>query len=602
MRNKKILFGICAAVLTMLSITGCSDTSSKEENSTQIVKVTQVDGNTITAQTGTLKESTDGMPENQKPDGTPPAKPGDSDNSENQKDENANPPQGEPPQNDSSQGQPPQGDAPQNDSSQGQPPQGGAPQNDSSQGQPPQGAPGGKTFEESGETITFSLSDTTNIVLEQLQGEAEGSAKDIVKDAVLEITLDKNNTATKIIVRNLQAGNGFGGSDTVSNGTAVTTIDTDTDKSGETYESSGDDENALRIDGATVTLNESTIRKNGGASSNTENGDFYGANAGLLALNKATVTISGAEVNTDAVNGNGIFSYGEGTTVNVSDSKIRTTQNNSGGIQTTGGATMNASNLDIETSGNSSAAIRSDRGGGTVTVDSGTYVTNGTGSPAVYSTADITVKNSTLKANASEGIVVEGKNSVTLENCDVTGNMTGTYQGDASENIHGIMIYQSMSGDADMGEAAFSAKDGSITTKSGDLFYITNTDCKIDLENVTLYPANDTLLRVEGNSSSRGWGTQGANGGNVTLTAKKQTLKGNMIVDKISSLDMTLSETSRFEGSINSDGDAGTVKVSLEDHATWSLTADSYISEFQGDAAQIEANGHHLYVNGEQIL
>ena len=117
MRNKKILFGICAAVLTILSITGCSDTSSKEENSTQIVKVTQVDGNTITAQTGTLKESTDGMPGNQKPDGTPPAKPGDSDNRENQKEENANPPQGEPPQNDSSQGQPPQGDAPQNDSS-----------------------------------------------------------------------------------------------------------------------------------------------------------------------------------------------------------------------------------------------------------------------------------------------------------------------------------------------------------------------------------------------------------------------------------------------------------------------------------------------------
>ncbi len=238
----------------------------------------------------------------------------------------------------------------------------------------------------------------------------------------------------------------------------------------------------------------------------------------------------------------------------------------------------------------------------TVTVDGGTYVTNGTGSPAVYSTADIKVKNSARKANASEGIVVEGKNSVALENCDVTGNMTGTYQGDASENIHGIMIYQSMSGDADVGEAAFSAKGGSITTKTGDLFYITNTDCKIDLENVTLYPANDTLLRVEGNSSSRGWGTQGANGGNVTLTAKKQTLKGNIIVDKISSLDMTLSETSRFEGSINSDGDAGTVKVSLEDHATWSLTADSYISEFQGDTSQIEANGHHLYVNGEQIL
>lgn len=48
-------------------------------------------------------------------------------------------------------------------------------------------------------------------------------------------------------------------------------------------------------------------------------------------------------------NGNGVFSYGEGTVVNISDSTIRTTENNSGGIQTTGGGTMNATNLDVET-------------------------------------------------------------------------------------------------------------------------------------------------------------------------------------------------------------------------------------------------------------
>ena len=37
-----------------------------------------------------------------------------------------------------------------------------------------------------------------------------------------------------------------------------------------------------------------------------------------------------------------MFSYGEGTTVNISDSEIYTTKDNSGGIQTTGEATMNA--------------------------------------------------------------------------------------------------------------------------------------------------------------------------------------------------------------------------------------------------------------------
>lgn len=588
MQIKKIFYGLCGIALTAALLTGCGKTSDSQTTK-KMVQVTSVDGNTITAQTGTLSDTMPDMPDMQKSGNTPPEKP------------EGNPPEQpertplEKPENNNESSAPPTGDA-----------------------QPSEGTPPDKAFFEAGEeTLTFYLNDDTHIYLEQAQNKTAGSTKDIVKDAILEITLDEKNTATEIIVRHLPAEgvpaenkpdgnapdkNGFGENDSVPDGASVTTIDTDTTVSDKTYESSGDDENALRIDGAAVSLQNCNIQKTGGASSNTENGDFYGINAGLLATNGATVTISDTDVTTNAVNGNGIFCYGKNTTVNVSDSKIRTTQNNAGGIQTTGGGTMYASNLDIETEGNSSAAIRSDRGGGTVMVDGGTYTTNGTGSPAIYSTASITVKNSALNANASEGIVVEGKNSVALENCDVLCDMKGTYHGDSSENIHGIMLYQSMSGDAAVGEAAFSAINGSITAKTGDLFYITNTDCKIDLENVALKLANNTLLRVEGNHSSRGWGTQGANGGNVTMIAKKQTLEGEIIVDEISSLDLTLSENSSFEGTINPDGNGGTVNVTLTDTAGWSLCADAYISAFNGDISQVITNGFHLYVNGEPVL
>lgn len=78
--------------------------------------------------------------------------------------------------------------------------------------------------------------------------------------------------------------------------------------------------------------------------------------------------------------------------MNVADTKITTTADNSGGIQTTGGATMNATNLTVETAGNSAAAVRSDRGGGRVVVDGGTYTSKGYNSPAIYSTANITAK------------------------------------------------------------------------------------------------------------------------------------------------------------------------------------------------------------------
>ena len=617
MKWKKLVTLGCVVVMTVSSVTACGSnttenqtveaTEQSEENQSDsvIVQVTAVEGDQITADVGTLTTASadasgNGAPGGEAPSGEAPG----GDNSGNGAPGEA--PSGDAPGGDDSgngapgeapSGEAPGGEAPSGDNS-GNGAPGEAPSGDAPGGQ----MPGGSSFEASGESITFTLTDDTAITLEYLQGSDEGNADDIAVGSVLEVVLDEDNQAVSVTVRNLNAGGGFGGSGEVTNGTSANTITEDTEVDSETYTSTGDDENALRVDGATVTLKDITIEKTAGSSSNTEDGDFYGLNAGLLVLNGATATITGATVNTSVTNGNGVFSYGEGTVVNISDSTIRTTENNSGGIQTTGGGTMNATNLDVETQGNSAAAIRSDRGGGTVNVDGGSYVTNGTGSPAIYCTADISVSDATLTANASEGVVVEGKNSVALTDCDVTGNMSNTYNGDSDENIHCIMIYQSMSGDADVGEATFSAEGGSITAKTGDMFYITNTDCEITLKDVAFTLANDVFLRVEGNSSSRGWGTEGANGGDVTLTADSQEFTGNILVDEISSLVLTMKNGTSYEGAINPDGDGGTVDVTLDDNSTWTLTGDSYITSFDGDTANITANGYHLYVNGEQVL
>ncbi|MFR8273067.1 MAG: hypothetical protein ACLU9O_03860 [Roseburia hominis] len=608
MKWKKLVTLGCVVVMTVSSVTACGSnttenqtveaTEQSEENQSDsvIVQVTAVEGDQITADVGTLTTASadasgNGAPGGEAPSGEAPGG-----------DDSGNGAPGEAPSGDAPSGEAPGGEAPSGDDSgngaPGEAPSGEAPSGDAPGGQ----MPGGSSFEASGESITFTLTDDTAITLEYLQGSDEGNADDIAVGSVLEVVLDEDNQAVSVTVRNLNAGGGFGGSGEVTNGTSANTITEDTEVDSETYTSTGDDENALRVDGATVTLKDITIEKTAGSSSNTEDGDFYGLNAGLLVLNGATATITGATVNISVTNGNGVFSYGEGTVVNISDSTIRTTENNSGGIQTTGGGTMNATNLDVETQGNSAAAIRSDRGGGTVNVDGGSYVTNGTGSPAIYCTADISVSDATLTANASEGVVVEGKNSVALTDCDVTGNMSNTYNGDSDENIHCIMIYQSMSGDADVGEAAFSAEGGSITAKTGDMFYITNTDCEITLKDVAFTLANDVFLRVEGNSSSRGWGTEGANGGDVTLTADSQEFTGNILVDEISSLALTMKNGTSYEGAINPDGDGGTVDVTLDDNSTWTLTGDSYITSFDGDTSNITANGYHLYVNGEQVL
>lgn len=588
MKTYKYFALICAAVVAAAS-TGCSNNSAnsgstgssvtstndtshttseagtedvKQSESYKTVKVTAVDGNTITADEGDIVSG--GAP-GQPGDGSAPEKPGDDSGGSGSGDGSGAPDK-------------PDGEA------------GSAP-----------GGMGGSTFEASGSSMTFTVTDDTSISVEFLQGSSDGTIDDIAVGSVLAVTLNDDGTAASVVVKNMNAGSGFGGSGEVTNGTSANTISENTTESDTEYFSTGDDENALRVDSAEVTLTNITVNKSAGSSSNTEDGDFYGQNAGFLALNGARVTITDSTFNTGVVNGNAVFSCGEGTTVNISDSKIRTTERNSGGIQTTGGGTMNATNLDVQTEGNSSAAIRTDRGGGTVNVEGGKYVTNGTGSPAIYCTADITASNAELTANASEGVVVEGKNSVTLNNCTLTGNMENTYGGDSDENIHTIMIYQSMSGDADIGEAYFTAEGGSITGLSGDMFYVTNTDCTISLKDVAFTLANDTFLRVEGNSSSRGWGTEGANGGDVILTAEDQTIEGNILVDSISSLDMTMTN-STFSGAINPDGEGGTVKVTMDGGSTWSLTGDSYVTEFSGDVSQITSNGYHLYVNGEQIV
>lgn len=404
---------------------------------------------------------------------------------------------------------------------------------------------------------------------------------------------------------------GFGGgSQAVTQGTSANTIDMDGVYEDGVYESTGDDENALRVDGATVTLTGITVDKSSGATSNTENGDFYGMNAALLATNGANVTISSATVTSSTQNGNGVFSYGNGTVVTISDSTIVTTKDNSGGIQTTGGGTTYATNLEVETSGNSSAAIRSDRGGGTVVVNDGSYTSSGYNSPAIYSTADIAVSNATLVANNSEALVIEGKNSIALVDCVVYGNMSVTKGTSSDENVHNVMTYQSMSGDAAVGTSSFSMEGGSLTSNNGDMFYITNTACTITLSNATLVSNDDDsyLFNITGNSASHGWGSAGSNGAQATVTCSNQILEGGIRVDSISTLALVLEEGSSFTGTINvvpntEGGTAvqGNAIVTVEAGCIWTLTGDCTITSLDCNGV-LNLNGYTITLADGTVL
>ena len=374
------------------------------------------------------------------------------------------------------------------------------------------------------------------------------------------------------------------------------------------FKSTNSDENAILVSGdIDAKLSNITVSKTGD-SDGGDNTSFYGTNSAILAKDGANLTIKNATITTDANGANGVFSYGgsattnnsnsDGTTVNISNSTITTSKNNSGGIMTTGGGIMNATNLTITTAGTSSAAIRSDRGGGTVTVNKGTYKTTGQGSPTIYSTANITVKNAKLIATASEGVVIEGKNSVTLENVELT-DTNNTLNGQ-STTYKNIFIYQSMSGDAAEGEAVFTSKNSTITTNKGDSFYVTNTTATINLENNTIVnnDASGNFLRIQKDS----WGNSGSNGGNVTLNLTNQKVEGNIVVDEISKLTMNLSNKSSFTGTINNENQ-GEVSLTLDKTSTLTLTKDTYLSSLTNEDStnsNINLNGYKLYVGGSE--
>ena len=359
-----------------------------------------------------------------------------------------------------------------------------------------------------------------------------------------------------------------------------------------------------------MTITKPTVTKTGD-SDGGDNCNFYGLNAAVLVKDGATATITGGTISSDADGANGVFCYGgngghngasgDGTTLIISDTKIVTTGDGSGGIMTTGGGVTYAYDLDVTTSGRSSAAIRTDRGGGTVIVEGGKYTSNGLGSPAIYSTADITVSDATLVSNLSEGVCIEGLNSITLNGCDLTANNTKC---NGNATFHDtIMIYQSMSGDAASGTSHFTMTDGTLTSKNGHVFHVTNTNAVITLSGVNIInkDAAGILLSV----CADGW----SGGSNIaTLEAISQKLEGTILVGSDSTLTLELTKGSSFTGCIsgeitNAKGtivstEVGTVSVTLDSTSTWTLTGDTWVTEFSGNAASVISNGYTLYVNG----
>jgi hypothetical protein len=372
---------------------------------------------------------------------------------------------------------------------------------------------------------------------------------------------------------------------------AAYTVDGTTESQiGQTYSASNTDQSAIYVlNAGNLTLKNATVTTSG-SSSSSDSSSFYGLNAGVLATTGSKIDISDSTVTTTGNGANGIFATGNGSAATISNVKIDCTGQYAHAVMATLGGALTLTNVNMTTAGASSGAIATDRGSGTIQVTGGTVLTTGSNSPGIYSTGAITVSDATILATGSEAAVIEGANSITL---------TNTALASSKEDKWGIMIYQSMSGDAEGTKGIFTMTGGSLgySSKSGPLFYVTNSTGTITLKSVNIELNSGTLIEA----SAGNWGKSGSNGGAVIFTADGQTLTGDMIADNISSLTATLQNGSSLTGAINSERTAEVANLTLDGTSIWTVTADSYLTTLNTagisgtSITNIIGNGHTVY-------
>jgi hypothetical protein len=353
-----------------------------------------------------------------------------------------------------------------------------------------------------------------------------------------------------------------------------------------------DQSGVLVTDSGTLTLTKSKITSSGNTSSQ-DSSSFVGLNAAVLATTGSTINLADSTITTTGEGANGAFATGDKAAVNLTNVIIDATAGGAHGVMATKGGTVTLKDVDITTRGQSSGALATDRGSGTVTAEGGTITTSGGNSPAIYSTGVISVTNAVMSATGAESAVIEGGNTINVTNSTLTSSM---------EDKWGVMIYQSMSGDAEGTKGTFNMSGGELsnTAARGPLFFVTNSTAIINLTDVTVTAASGELI----NASANRWGNEGSNGGTVVLTADSQNLSGTITADKISSVELNLKNGSTLKSAINPTNSAKAARITLDATSSWSVTANSYITSLfdtggitGATVANIKGNGFTVYYN-----
>ena len=409
-------------------------------------------------------------------------------------------------------------------------------------------------------------------------------------------------------------GGGGGGANTMTfdyNGAytgAVEANGSDEQASGGTYTATDADQNAaVAQNGGTLTLSGAQLVKSGD-DTDGDNCNFYGLNSIATAVGEgSTIKMSDTSLSATSEGSNGIFAT-DGATVWANNVSISTTAGNSRGLDATYGGTVIANQMTIDTQGDHCAGVATDRGGGSISLTNATLSTAGSGSPLLYSTGDIQVSNVTGEATGSQLAGMEGLNTILINDSTLSSTVTGRTASDPIAD--GVIIYQSTSGDAESttGETAtFQTVNSTLSSAitEGSMFYLTNTNAKVLVQNTTLdFDASSAKLLYAAGNDANNWGNAGSNGATVSFTARDETMSGDITADTISSVTVYLLDGTTWTGAASVEENAAgstsdaPVTVNVGGDSTWVVTDDSSVSQLNvaEGGAVVDASGRTVTV------
>lgn len=366
---------------------------------------------------------------------------------------------------------------------------------------------------------------------------------------------------------------------------AVTVASTTTTITSTTLIAIATDESVLLAEDSGVAYaSDVTFIKSGGSSSEGDSSQSA-LNAAVAIQKGGAVYLTDCRIETDDMGANALHTYEDGTYAYLYSLEFYCLGEFGHGIYTAGGS-IYAENLTGSTYGTSSSAIATDTGGGTIVVKSAEVYTYGSKSALVYSTGNITVDSLVGTTAKSPACVIDGSNSWTLNDPDIS----------AAPNEHGVFQFMSTVG-ADEGTVAYGYVNGGSVAEAGGVYglvFASNTEAHVYLTDVAVSIGSGILANI----SADEWGTTGSNGGNGVIGLSGVAVEGDVYVDDVSTLNLTLADSSTLTGTVDADDQASSVALSLDSSSVWEVTGDSYVTDLEDDDtsfSNIHSNGYTVY-------